>query len=123
MEMEEVPYEALVAKDKNCVTSAELREKAERVFEIQQKRYQGMEIRFNSQLKPGMMEEFCKMEDSAVKLLEKAFIKFRLSPRVYHRIIRVGRTVADMEGKEIISGEHISEAIRYRCIDDQYWSM
>lgn len=123
MEMEEVPYEALVAKDKNCVTSAELREKAERVFAIQQKRYQGMEIRFNSQLKPGMMEEFCKMEDSAVKLLEKAFIKFRLSPRVYHRIIRVGRTVADMEGKEIISGEHISEAIRYRCIDDQYWSM
>lgn len=123
MEVEEVPYEALTGSQKGTVTSAELRERAEWVFEIQQKRYDGTGIHFNSELKASMLEEFCPMEDGARRLLEKAFLKFQLSARAYHRIVRVARTIADLDGKEKISSAHVSEAIQCRCIDQQYWNL
>lgn len=123
MEVEEVPYEALTGGRKGSVTSAELRERTEAVFEIQQKRYQGTAIHFNSELKASMLEEFCPLEEGAKELLEKAFVKFRLSARAYHRIVRVARTIADLDGKEMISSTHIGEAIQCRCIDQGYWNL
>lgn len=123
MEVEQVPYEALSSNKKGSVTSAELREMAERVFEIQQKRYQGTGIHFNSELKTSMLADFCPLEEGAQKLLKRAFVKFQMSARAYHRIVRVARTIADLDGKEIISSAHISEAIQCRCIDQTYWNL
>lgn len=123
MEVEEVPYTALTGQEKGTVTSAQLREKAQRVFEIQQKRYTGTGIRFNAQLKPSMLTEFCPLEEKAEALLKRAFHKFQLSARAYHRIVRVARTIADLDESEKIGVTHISEAIQCRCIDSGYWNL
>lgn len=123
MEVEEVSYEALTGNQKGTVTSAELRKRAEDVFEIQQKRYQGTGIHFNSELKASMLTEFCPLEDGAQMLLEKAFHKLQLSARAYHRIVRVARTIADLDGKDVIGPEHVGEAIQCRNIDQGYWNL
>lgn len=123
MEVEEVPYTALTKPEKGSVTSAKLRKEAERVFEIQQKRYTGAGIHFNAELKASMLAEFCPLEEHAQELLRRAFAKFQLSARAYHRIIRVARTIADLDGKELIGAEHVSEAIHCRCIDKGYWNL
>lgn len=121
MEVEEVSYEDLSGTKRGTVTSAELREKTEQAYEVQRMRYEKSGIRFNSDLKPTMLEEFCPMEENAKKLLEKAFAKYKLSARAYHKIVRVARTIADLAGQNIITSAHIGEAIRYRCVDYQYW--
>lgn len=123
MEVEAVPYEVLAGNKKGEVSSKELRSYVEEVFEIQQKRYSGTGIHFNSQLESFMLEEFCPMETEAEKLLEKAFHKFHLSARGYHKIVKVARTIADLDKMEKINSMHISEAIQCRCIDHQYWEL
>lgn len=123
IEVEAVSYDALKEQKKSEVTSAELRSLVEEVFELQQRRYEGTGIHFNSELKSNMLEEFCPMEEGAEKLLEKAFYKFQLSARAYHKIIKVARTIADLDKREKIGPMHISEAIQCRCIDQQYWEL
>lgn len=123
MEVQEVTYQALTEQQTDVVTSADLRKMAEEAAEIQLKRYAGTGIHFNSELKASMLREFCPMEESAENLLERAFAKFQLSARAYHRIVRVARTIADLDKKEKIGPEHISEAIQCRCIDQGYWNL
>ena len=61
------------------------------------------------------------MTDDASRVLQMAFDRLKLSGRAYDRIVKVSRTVADLDGEEIISSQHIMEAIRYRTLDREYW--
>ncbi len=98
-------------------TSEEIRKRVEKVRMIQYERYKNKKIYTNAQLTSKLIKEFCPMTEEAKKLLRISVEKLCLSARAYDRIIKVARTIADMEGKEIIDSVHISEAIQYRSID------
>jgi magnesium chelatase family protein len=89
--------------------------------DIQLKRYHGQNIYFNSALTPKTIKEYCSLGKKEQTLIEQAFNKFRLSARAYHRILKVARTIADLDQSEQITSRHISDAICYRSIDQKYW--
>ena len=69
-----------------------------------------------------MTREFCKASDSAMKMLQVAFDRLGLSARAYDKILRVARTVADLDNSAIIEAPHIAEAIQYRSLDRKFWT-
>jgi magnesium chelatase family protein len=113
-------YRELQAQEKQ-ETSGAIRERVSRARDIQLKRYLGQNIYFNSQLTPRAIRKYCNLEAKEKSLLEEAFIKMNLSARAYHRILKVARTIADLDGSERITTKHISEAICYRSMDQKYW--
>lgn len=84
--------------------SAAIRKRVEKVQKIQEERYKDEKINFNGQLKSSLIDKFCPLTDSASRLLARAFEKIAFSARSYHRILKVARTIADMEGEEMIAG-------------------
>ncbi len=98
-------------------SSEEIRKRVEKVRQIQYYRYKGKNIYTNAQLTPKMIKEYCPLTEEAKRLLKITIEKLALSARAYDRIIKVARTIADMEEKEVIDSTHISEAIQYRSID------
>ncbi|MCX7940386.1 MAG: YifB family Mg chelatase-like AAA ATPase [Endomicrobia bacterium] len=98
-------------------TSEEIRTRVERVRKIQYERYKNKKIFTNSQLTSKLIKEFCPMTEEAKKMLKLSIEKLGLSARAYDRIIKVARTIADLDGKEVIDIEHISEAVQYRSLD------
>ncbi|MCI1722161.1 MAG: YifB family Mg chelatase-like AAA ATPase [Lachnospiraceae bacterium] len=116
-----VSYEELTSPGSRELTSAAIRKEVKRVHEIERERFKGSAIRFNSEIPANRIPEFCEMTADAEELLKKAFRKMKLSARGYHRIVKVARTVADLDGAGKICGKHVSEAIFYRAIDRKYW--
>ena len=111
-----VSYESL--RDRHPAESSEaVRERVNAARRIQQVRYAGKGIYSNAQLQPGMMAEMCPVTKSAQMLLEQAFSKLGLSARSYDRILKVARTIADLEGAHQIDQAHVAEAIQYRTLD------
>ncbi|SCY15194.1 YifB family Mg chelatase-like AAA ATPase [Alkaliphilus peptidifermentans] len=108
-----VAYSDLVNRRK-VEDSKTIRKRVEKARELQRKRYLGTEIFNNSQLTPSAIKKYCKIEINAQAILEAAFNKMKLSARGYNRIIKVSRTIADLEGCETINQQHISEALQYR---------
>ena len=76
----------------------------------------------NAELSPRQIQKYCTMSEKATVLLKKAFERLGLSARGYDRILRVARTIADLEKSEIIEENHVAEAIRFRTLDRKYWS-
>lgn len=95
-------------------SSEEICKRVERTRLIQQKRYAGLGINFNSQLSGEYIGKFCALGENEKKLMEAAFKRMNLSARGYHRVLRVARTIADMDGAEEIDCTHLSEALAYR---------
>lgn len=104
-------------------SSAEIREHVLRAREMQTKRYKGTNIRFNSELKSGELEQFIVIRDDVKQLLEKVYHKYELSARGYHRLLKVARTIADLDGEDNIKKNHILEAVGYRGIEAKYWGV
>ncbi len=102
-------------------TSDQMRARVEAAHEMQKERYRGLSIRFNSQLRGRQVEEFCKVGAKEKKLLEDAFERLNLTARSYHRLLKVARTVADLEGSALIQEGHILQAICYRNVDRKFW--
>ncbi len=102
-------------------SSQEIRKRVEIARQMQLERYRGQKIYFNSQLTPKTIKKYCRLNSAEQSLLEEAFVKLNLSARAYHRILKVARTIADLEQSERITSKHISEAICYRSIDQKYW--
>lgn len=98
-------------------TSLIIRKRVEKVQKIQAERYKDERINFNSQLDSSQIDKFCPLTDSASRLLARAFDEIAFSARSYHRILKVARTIADMDGEEFIADCHIGEALSYRVFD------
>lgn len=100
-------------------SSADIRARVEKARLIQQKRYEGLPIRFNSQLSGKQIEEFCPLGEEEAQMMSAAYDKLELTARGYHRILKTARTIADMEASESITTSHLLEALSYRShIDD-----
>lgn len=102
-------------------TSKNIRVRVMKARNIQKERYKEENIYFNSQLTPKTIHKYCKLGKEEQKLLEQAFNKMNLSARAYHRILKVSRTIADLDSSENILVKHLSEAICYRSLDKKYW--
>ena len=122
VEVPPVDYSSLSSTEKQ-ETSAEIRERVNRARLIQQKRYEGTGISCNARLTPKLAKIYCKMTEDAEKYLQMSFDNLGLSARAYDRILKVARTVADLEGAEIIDKKHIFTAISFRSLDRKYWGV
>ena len=91
--------------------------------EIMLKRYRGTGIFANSQLTPAMIREYCALDDDASAVMKSAFDRLGLSARGYDRILKLARTVADMEKSERIQKQHIARAVQLRSLDRKYWAV
>lgn len=112
-------YEELQEKTEENETSEVIRKRVWLAHQVQKKRYQSLGILYNSQLRSTQLEQFCKLEEPEQRFLKQAFQKFRLSARGYHRVLKVARTIADLDQKEQIEKGHLAEAIGYR-MSEQY---
>ena len=120
VEVPPVDYAALSSAEKE-ETSAEIRERVNQARKIQQERYKGTDVTCNARLTPKLLKQYCQMTDDAAKYLQMSFDKLGLSARAYDRILKVARTVADLEGSEIIEKQHIFTSISFRSLDRKYW--
>lgn len=96
------------------ISSKEMREQLLKARAVQKKRYAGSRIEFNSQINAKNINKYCLMDEEAKKYLNKAYDAMELSVRAYHKILKVARTIADLEGSELIKKEHVMEAVCYR---------
>lgn len=103
-------------------SSAQIRQRVERVRQIQSERYKGLAYNTNSKIPASDLKKYCRLNSAAFKTLKNAFETAGFSARAYNRILKIGRTIADLEGSEVIKEAHIYEAIQYRTIDKKYWS-
>ena len=103
--------------------SSAIRERVEKTRRIQLERYKGMKIYSNSQLQPAMLAKFCRLDDKCRDILRSAFDRLGMSARAHSRILKVSRTIADMDGSEEIKPVHLAEAIQYRSLDRKIWNM
>jgi magnesium chelatase family protein len=101
-------------------TSKSIKERVNMARRIQIDRYKSEGIYFNSQLKPKHINIYCNVGIKEKQLLKLAFEKYNLSARAYNRILKVARTIADLEGTEDINVRHIAEALQHRCLDRKY---
>lgn len=120
VEVDNVLYSDLRSKREE-EPSAVIRERVEKARAIQYKRYKNSGIYTNSQMSNAMIKKYCELDDVSEKILENAFKKLSLSARAGTRILKVARTIADLDGAERIGVNHIAEAIQYRSLDRKYW--
>jgi magnesium chelatase family protein len=106
-----------IAGDTSAEPSDAIRDRVTRARTIQQQRFQSEGIHANAQMKPRHIRKHCRIEKDSQDLMERAMNKLGLSARAYNRILKVSRTIADLEASDAIRSHHITEAIQYRSLD------
>lgn len=121
IEVQKVAFEQLANKKKEEQSDA-IRRRVLIAREIQSNRYKNSAIHYNAQMGPKEIEKFCELDESSQILIKTAMKKLNLSARAYNRILKVSRTIADLEQAKTINAAHISEAIQYRSLDREFWN-
>ena len=111
-----------LASDTPAESSAEIRDRVVRARRAQLERFQTERIYCNAQMSPRLIRKYCVIDSASKGLLENAITRLGLSARAYDRILKVSRTLADLERKEQIEPSHVSEAIQYRTLDRNFWA-
>ncbi|MBU5254743.1 YifB family Mg chelatase-like AAA ATPase [Tissierella praeacuta] len=101
--------------------SSVIRERVKNARNIQLNRYKSQKIFTNSQISNRDIKKYCKLTAGSEKIMNQAFEKYKFSGRTYNKLLKVSRTIADLDGEEIIQDKHILESIRYRTLDSKYW--
>ena len=116
IEVPAVPYKELLGQHQ-AEPSASIRKRVLHAREIQKERYDGAAIYCNSQMSSKSIQTHCRIKSDAETLLTTAIDRLKLSARAYYRILKLARTIADLEGQDGIQASHIAEAIQYRSLD------
>lgn len=119
VEAPKVEYESLQGGREE--TSEEIRARVCRARQIQSERYRGTKIVSNSMLGTNELKIFCELGEKEERMMQRAFTKLGLTVRMYHKILKVARTIADLDGEERILEKHLQEAVSYRSLDKKYW--
>ncbi len=112
-----VKSQELLTENFESEPSSSIRQRVCAARKIQLDRYRKHRLFSNSQLPAKLIKQYCSMDEPCLQLMEKAIRKFHLSARAYHRILKVGRTIADLEALPSIQPQHLAEAIQYRSLD------
>ncbi len=121
IEVNPVPFEKL-SEDRPSESSSTIRERVTKARDTQSERFTNYKnIHYNAQMNVKQIKKYCKLSDESKNLLKNAMERLNLSARAYDRILKVSRTIADLEGSATISSNHISEAIQYRSLDREGW--
>ena len=122
VEAPRVDISDLTEKTKRVNESSQaIRERVLRARELQKERFKGTGIRFNSEMTPSDIKKYCQLGMREQACLENAFCSMELSARAYHKILRVARTIADIDNSPEIKEIHLMEAVGYRMTDGKYW--
>jgi magnesium chelatase family protein len=113
VEVPHIEYEKL-ADTRLGERSEKVRSRVEAAREIQRKRFSGAKRSCNAQMTPADVREYCQLEESAQSLLKTAMKQLYLSARAFHRILKLARTISDLEDSHIIKANHLAEAVQYR---------
>lgn len=116
IEVPALPYKELKS-DEDAESSTLIRERVIRARKIQEERFRSERFSLNARMTPRAVRKYCRPNEEGHKLLEMALHELSLSARAYHKVLKLSRTIADMEGSEGIREEHIAEAIQYRSLD------
>ena len=119
VEVAPVEYSSISSAKKE-ESSAQIRERVQRAREIQQNRFKGTHITCNAGITAEILHEVCPLTEQAEQTLKDVFDRMGLSARAYGRILKVSRTIADMDGSQMIDRKHIAQAVRYRSLDRKY---
>ena len=120
VEVPAVKY-AELANETTGEPSAHVRDRVEKARRVQQQRFADTVIHANANMESKQIREYCKIDSQAQELLRVAINQLGLSARAYDRILKVGRTIADLDGNPHIEAVHVSEAIQYRSLDRSFW--
>ena len=120
IEVPPVEFDQLASRQK-AEPSADIRLRVNAARARQQARFAGTDIVSNARIPTSKLKEFCPLTDAANTLLKGAFERMGLSARAYDRLLKVARTIADLDGCDVIDTPHIAEAIQYRSLDRKYW--
>ena len=121
IEVTPVPFEKL-SEDRRGESSMAIRERVTAARDIQGRRFLEVEgVHYNAQMNTKQIRQFCRLDDTSKELLKNAMERLNLSARAYDRILKVARTIADLEASGQLTGTHISEAIQYRSLDREGW--
>ena len=101
--------------------SATIKARVEKARALQRERYKGTGVHTNAQMTNAQMKKYCDLTPDCERILEAAFKKLNMTARASARVLKVARTIADLEGSEIILVKHITEAVQYRSLDRKYW--
>ena len=116
IDVEQVNFLELTSKSLE-ESSEEIKKRVDRARKIQFERFKNSSVHTNAKMSTKMINEFCKLDRESEELVKIAFDKFNISARGYSRILKVARTIADLDGSENITSNHIAEALAYRNID------
>jgi len=125
IEVPQVKFQDLTSK-KPGESSAAIRERVQAAREIQLERLRAMGIDkpiYNSKLPPVLASEICRLSDKAASYMQTVYSKLGLSARGYDRVVKISRTIADLEHAKDIQPSHIAQAVHYRSLDRKYWQM
>ena len=118
-EADPLKAEDIIGNDDKAECSEDIRKRVERVHRLQRERFAEDGIKYNSRMGLKEIEKYCVLNDETSDFIKKIFVKKQLSGRTYHKILKVARTIADMEGADEISKKHLAEAISLRGIEDK----
>jgi magnesium chelatase family protein len=123
LEVVPVPFDKLTSEQHKSETSASVRERVIVARKIQEERFKGINgIHSNSQMNSKLFHQYCKIDTAGTELLKNAMNRLGLSARAYDRILKVSRTIADLENEPDIKTQHLAEAIQYRSLDREGWA-
>ena len=121
IEVTPVPFEKL-SDNRKAESSVSIRERVTKARELQSQRFAEMDtVNYNAQMSTKLIREYCKLDETSLQLLKTAMERLNLSARAYDRILKVSRTIADLEGATDVGSAHIAEAIQYRSLDRDGW--
>ena len=114
IEVARVKYDKLTTEDGKIEDSSQIKSRVQAARDRQNFRFKGLKLVGNSELTPDLIKKFCKIDSQSVSFLNQAARQMHLSARSFHRVLKLGRTIADLAGKEEILTEHLAEALQYR---------
>ncbi len=121
IEVTPVPFEKL-SDNRKAESSVDIRERVTRARELQSARFEHLEnIHYNAQMNTKQIREYCQLDETSLQLLKTAMERLNLSARAYDRILKVSRTIADLDASDNVESQHIAEAIQYRSLDREGW--